>query len=38
MKQGEELQEISQKTLQKALEEIDAKIAGLGFGALNLTA
>ena len=35
---GGELPEISQQTLQKALEEIDAKIASLGFSAVDLEA
>ncbi len=33
---GGELPEISQKTLEKALEQIDAHIAALGFSAINL--
>ena len=35
---GGELPEISQKTLDKALEQIDAKIAALGFSAIDLEA
>lgn len=35
---GGELPEISQKTLDKALEQIDAKIAALGFSAIDIEA